>query len=277
MSAHITEQEVTELRDLATRTVEVARRAGADDCEVLIRGGNELTVKVRKGEPELVQEAGSRALGLRVQKGGRRAVTYTSDLRPEALAAFCAETVALAALAEPDEFGAPPDPSELARELPELDLYDPAVAEVDAAWAMRQAIAGEPVDVVFVGSCTNSRLSDLRDAAAVLRGRTIDPRVRMLVVPGSERVKREAEAEGLHEVFRAAGAQWREPGCSMCIGMNGDIARPGELVVSTSNRNFEGRQGKGVRTVLASPATAAASAIAGAIADPRQLPGAQAA
>jgi 3-isopropylmalate/(R)-2-methylmalate dehydratase large subunit len=134
-----------------------------------------------------------------------------------------------------------------------------------------QAIAGTAVDVVFVGSCTNSRLSDLRAAAEVLRGRRVDPRVRMLVVPGSERVKREAEAEGLHEVFRAAGADWREPGCSMCIGMNGDIARPGELVVSTSNRNFEGRQGKGVRTVLASPATAAASAIAGVIADPRAL------
>ncbi|MCE3005189.1 MAG: 3-isopropylmalate dehydratase large subunit [Xanthomonadaceae bacterium] len=134
-----------------------------------------------------------------------------------------------------------------------------------------QAIAGTLVDVVFVGSCTNSRLSDLRAAAEVLRGRRIDPRVRMLVVPGSERVKREAEAEGLHEVFRAAGAEWREPGCSMCIGMNGDIARPGELVVSTSNRNFEGRQGKGVRTVLASPATAAASAVRGAIADPRAL------
>jgi 3-isopropylmalate/(R)-2-methylmalate dehydratase large subunit len=134
-----------------------------------------------------------------------------------------------------------------------------------------QAIAGTPVDVVFVGSCTNSRLSDLRAAAAVLRGRRVSPRVRMLVVPGSERVKREAEAEGLHEVFRAAGADWREPGCSMCIGMNGDIARPGELVVSTSNRNFEGRQGKGVRTVLASPATAAASAVAGVIADPRAL------
>ncbi|MBP6627969.1 MAG: TldD/PmbA family protein [Kofleriaceae bacterium] len=156
MSAHITEQEVTELRDLATRTVEVARRAGADDCEVLIRGGNELTVKVRKGEPELVQEAGSRALGLRVQKGGRRAVTYTSDLRPEALAAFCAETVALAALAEPDEFGAPPDPSELARELPELDLYDPAVAEVDAAWAMRQAIAGEQAAFGYDPRISNS-------------------------------------------------------------------------------------------------------------------------
>jgi 3-isopropylmalate/(R)-2-methylmalate dehydratase large subunit len=134
-----------------------------------------------------------------------------------------------------------------------------------------QPIAGTPVDVVFVGSCTNSRLSDLRAAADVLRGRRVSPGVRMLVVPGSERVRREAEAEGLHEVFRGAGADWREPGCSMCIGMNGDIARPGELVVSTSNRNFEGRQGKGVRTVLASPATAAASAVAGAIVDPRSL------
>jgi 3-isopropylmalate/(R)-2-methylmalate dehydratase large subunit len=128
------------------------------------------------------------------------------------------------------------------------------------------SIAGQPVDVVFIGSCTNARLPDLRDAAAVLRGRRVHPRVRMLVVPGSEAVKRAAEAEGLDRVFREAGAQWREPGCSMCIGMNGDIARPGELVVSTSNRNFEGRQGPGVRTVLASPATAAASAIAGAIA-----------
>jgi 3-isopropylmalate/(R)-2-methylmalate dehydratase large subunit len=130
-------------------------------------------------------------------------------------------------------------------------------------------IAGERVDVVFVGSCTNSRINDLRDAAAILRGRRIADHVRMLVVPGSERIKREAEAEGLDRVFRAAGAEWREPGCSMCLGMNGDIARPGELVVSTSNRNFEGRQGKGVRTVLASPATAAASAVAGVVADPR--------
>ena len=130
-------------------------------------------------------------------------------------------------------------------------------------------IAGERVDVVFVGSCTNSRINDLRDAAAILRGRRIAPHVRMLVVPGSERIKREAESEGLDRVIRAAGAEWREPGCSMCLGMNGDIARPGELVVSTSNRNFEGRQGKGVRTVLASPATAAASAVAGVVADPR--------
>jgi len=134
-----------------------------------------------------------------------------------------------------------------------------------------QGIAGVPVDVVFVGSCTNSRLPDLKEAAAVLKGLKVHVGVRMLVVPGSEQVKREAEAIGLHEVFRAAGAEWREPGCSMCLGMNGDIAKPGELVVSTSNRNFEGRQGKGVRTVLASPATAAAAAVAGVIVDPRKF------
>jgi len=133
-----------------------------------------------------------------------------------------------------------------------------------------QPMQGSRVDVVFVGSCTNSRLSDLREAAGVLRGRHIAAGVRMLVVPGSEAVRRDAEAEGLHEVFRAAGAEWRVPGCSMCIAMNGDLAQPGQLVVSTSNRNFEGRQGKGARTVLASPATAAASAVAGAIADPRE-------
>jgi 3-isopropylmalate/(R)-2-methylmalate dehydratase large subunit len=130
---------------------------------------------------------------------------------------------------------------------------------------------GMPVDVVFVGSCTNSRLPDLREAAAVLRGRRVASGVRMLVVPGSEAVRRAAEAEGLHEVFRAAGAEWRVPGCSMCIAMNGDLAQPGQLVVSTSNRNFEGRQGKGARTVLASPATAAASAVAGFVADAREL------
>jgi 3-isopropylmalate/(R)-2-methylmalate dehydratase large subunit len=130
---------------------------------------------------------------------------------------------------------------------------------------------GMPVDVVFVGSCTNSRLPDLREAAAVLRGRRVASGVRMLVVPGSEAVRRAAEAEGLHEVFRAAGAEWRVPGCSMCIAMNGDLAQPGQLVVSTSNRNFEGRQGKGARTVLASPATAAASAVAGFVADARDV------
>ena len=130
----------------------------------------------------------------------------------------------------------------------------------------------QAVDRVFIGSCTNSRLEDLRAAAAVMRGRIVASGVTALVVPGSEAVRREAEAEGLHTAFLNAGAEWREPGCSMCIGMNGDIGRPGELVVSTSNRNFIGRQGKGVRTVLAGPATAAASAIAGHIADPREYP-----
>jgi 3-isopropylmalate/(R)-2-methylmalate dehydratase large subunit len=137
--------------------------------------------------------------------------------------------------------------------------------------AENRPMLGMPVNVVFIGSCTNSRLSDLREAAGILRGRKVAKSVRMLVVPGSEQVKRAAEKEGLHEVFLAAGAEWREAGCSMCLGMNGDVAARGELCVSTSNRNFEGRQGIGARTVLASPLTAAASAIAGRIADPRPL------
>ncbi|TWI06126.1 3-isopropylmalate/(R)-2-methylmalate dehydratase large subunit [Luteimonas cucumeris] len=133
------------------------------------------------------------------------------------------------------------------------------------------ALAGRPVDVVFVGSCTNSRLSDLRQVASVLRGRRVHPRVRMLVVPGSEQVKRAAEAEGIDRIVRDAGAEWREPGCSMCIAMNGDLVGPGQLAVSTSNRNFEGRQGKGARTLLASPLTAAACAVMGVVADPRDF------
>ncbi len=132
-------------------------------------------------------------------------------------------------------------------------------------------VLGRPIDVVFIGSCTNSRISDLRAAAAVLKGRKVNPRVRTLVVPGSQEVKRQAIAEGLPEIFRAAGCDWREPGCSMCIAMNGDQLQPGQYSVSTSNRNFEGRQGKGGRTFLASPQTAAASAIAGAVADVRTL------
>ncbi len=132
-------------------------------------------------------------------------------------------------------------------------------------------MTGNAVDVVFVGSCTNGRLSDIRETARVLRGRKIADGVRMLVVPGSQQVKKEAEAEGLDRIIIAAGAEWREAGCSMCIGMNGDTVPSGKLSVSTSNRNFEGRQGIGARTVLASPATAAASAVSGVIADPRTL------
>jgi 3-isopropylmalate/(R)-2-methylmalate dehydratase large subunit len=136
-----------------------------------------------------------------------------------------------------------------------------------------QPIAGQPVEVVFIGSCTNSRISDLRQAAAALAGRHAADGVRLMVVPGSQQVKAQAEREGLHEVFRAAGAEWRESGCSMCIAMNGDQLSPGQYAVSTSNRNFEGRQGRGGRTLLASPLTAAASAIAGVVTDPRTLPG----
>jgi 3-isopropylmalate/(R)-2-methylmalate dehydratase large subunit len=134
-----------------------------------------------------------------------------------------------------------------------------------------ESLLGKPVQTVFVGSCTNGRISDLRDAAAVMRGRRVADSVRMLVVPGSQQVKRQAEAEGLADVFRAAGAEWRESGCSMCIAMNGDQARAGDYVVSTSNRNFEGRQGPGARTLLASPLTAAASAVCGVVTDPRTM------
>jgi 3-isopropylmalate/(R)-2-methylmalate dehydratase large subunit len=135
------------------------------------------------------------------------------------------------------------------------------------------SVLGQPIDVVFIGSCTNSRLSDLREAARVLRGRRVSDGVRVLVVPGSTDVKRQAEEEGLADVFRAAGAEWREAGCSMCLAMNGDELSPGQYSVSTSNRNFEGRQGPGGRTFLASPVTAAASAVAGCVADARQLTG----
>ena len=156
------------------------------------------------------------------------------------------------------------------------------IADPDARAALEKALkymgleggkplVGHKVDVVFIGSCTNSRISDLRTAASVLKGRKVNPEVRVLVVPGSQEVKRQAAAEGLPEIFRAAGADYREPGCSMCLAMNGDMVEPGQYSVSTSNRNFEGRQGPGARTFLASPLTAAASAITGVVTDVRSL------
>ena len=134
-----------------------------------------------------------------------------------------------------------------------------------------QPLRDRPVQVVFIGSCTNARISDLELAAKVFRGRKVAPGVRALVVPGSQQVKREAEALGLAQVFIDAGAEWRESGCSMCLGMNGDTVDAGNYCVSTSNRNFEGRQGAGARTLLASPATAAAAAVLGRVADPREF------
>src|SRR5215212_9810624 len=162
---------------------------------------------------------------------------------------------------DPEHAGDPAARKALAKALTYMDLRP------------GEPLLGRPVDVVFIGSCTNSRISDLRQAAQLLRGRKVDPGTRVLVVPGSQDVKRQAEAEGLAEVFWAAGAEWREAGCSMCLAMNGDQLTPGQYAVSTSNRNFEGRQGMGGRTFLASPLTAAASAIAGRIADARPLVG----
>ena len=161
-----------------------------------------------------------------------------------------------------------PEPSSLA------DPSDRAALEKALRYMGIEAgkpLLGKAIDVVFVGSCTNSRITDLRAAAGVLKGRKVADSVRMLVVPGSAQVKKQAEEEGLDAVFRAAGAEWREPGCSMCIAMNGDQIEAGQYAVSTSNRNFEGRQGKGGRTLLASPETAAACAVTGKVTDVRTL------
>jgi 3-isopropylmalate/(R)-2-methylmalate dehydratase large subunit len=134
-----------------------------------------------------------------------------------------------------------------------------------------EALEGLRIDRAFIGSCTNSRLSDLRAAASVVKGRKVSPHVKALVVPGSSTVKREAEAEGLDRIFRAAGFDWRESACSMCAGVNDDKVSPGERCLSSSNRNFEGRQGPGARTHLASPAMVAAAAVTGEIVDLRKL------
>jgi 3-isopropylmalate/(R)-2-methylmalate dehydratase large subunit len=161
-----------------------------------------------------------------------------------------------------------PDPDQLGDYAKKLAL-DKALNYMDLQPGQR--LLGKPVDVVFIGSCTNSRISDLREAARLIEGRRVADTVRMLVVPGSQKIKRQAEAEGLDKVFKTAGAEWREAGCSMCIAMNGDQLSPGQYAVSTSNRNFEGRQGKGGRTFLTSPLTAAATAVNGVITDPREL------
>ncbi len=163
--------------------------------------------------------------------------------------------------------GRVPDPAQMA-DASQKSAHEKALTYMNLRPG--EPLLGHPVDVVFIGSCTNGRLSDLQMAASVLKGKKVSPKTRVLVVPGSQAVKRQAEQEKLHEIFLAAGCEWREPGCSMCIAMNGDMLQPGQYSVSTSNRNFEGRQGQGGRTFLASPLTAAASAIAGAVADPRK-------
>ena len=164
--------------------------------------------------------------------------------------------------------GSVPDPSSFE------DAADREAAERALAYMALEPgtpIAEIAVDRVFIGSCTNARIDDLRVVAAIVGGRKVDPSVRAMVVPGSAAVRRQAEEEGLDEVFRRAGFEWRLAGCSMCLGMNPDVLAPGERCASTSNRNFEGRQGAGGRTHLVSPATAAAAALTGRLADVREV------
>ncbi|HET6416841.1 MAG TPA: 3-isopropylmalate dehydratase large subunit [Polyangiales bacterium] len=208
------------------------------------------------------------------------AVERWSQLRTDDGAAFDKTVVIDANKLEPMiTYGTNPGMGmQLSAQMPTTDAFDDPSQRAAFEKAMRymglepgQPLLGKKIDVVFIGSCTNSRIGDLRMAAGVFSGRKVADGVRTLVVPGSHDIKKQAEAEGLDRIFKEAGAEWREPGCSMCIAMNGDNLEPGQYAVSTSNRNFEGRQGKGGRTFLASPLTAAAAAVTGQVTDPRSL------
>jgi 3-isopropylmalate/(R)-2-methylmalate dehydratase large subunit len=230
---------------------------------------DETTIEYLRGRPNAPQGA-----------AWESAVEYWRTLRTDPDAEFDAEVVLDATTLAPYVTwgtnpgqggpleGAVPDPASF-EDAAERTAAEKALAYMDLT-------AGTPlrdiqVDTVFVGSCTNGRIEDLRAAASVIRGRSVAEGVRMLVVPGSMRVRRQAEQEGLHEVFQAAGAEWRQAGCSMCLGMNPDQLAPGERSASTSNRNFEGRQGRGGRTHLVSPLVAAATAVTGRLTSPAEL------
>jgi 3-isopropylmalate/(R)-2-methylmalate dehydratase large subunit len=209
------------------------------------------------------------------------ALEYWESLRTDDDAVFDTEVVIDAGELSPYvTWGTNPGQgAPLASTVPDPESYadHPSRAAAERALAYMDLQPGTPlhdiaVDTVFLGSCTNSRMEDLRAAAGILRGRHVAPGVRMLVVPGSMEVKQQAEAEGLHEMFTAAGAEWRTAGCSMCVGMNPDRLAPGQRAASTSNRNFEGRQGKGGRTHLVSPQVAAATAVTGKLTAPADLP-----
>ena len=238
-------------------------------CNMSIEGGaragmiapDDTTIEYLRGRPRAPQGADWEA-----------AVARWRQLRTDKDAEFDASVALSAASLEPMvTFGTNPGMV--------VGISEPVPESSDASFRKAleymkvesgKPMTGHAVDVVFIGSCTNGRLSDIEEAARVLEGRKVAAGVRMLVVPGSEQVKKDAEDRGLDKIILEAGAEWREAGCSMCIGMNGDVALPGQLSVSTSNRNFEGRQGVGARTVLASPATAAAAAVEGKVADPRK-------
>ncbi|WP_295477435.1 3-isopropylmalate dehydratase large subunit [uncultured Sutterella sp.] len=206
------------------------------------------------------------------------AVEYWKTLASDPDAKFDAEVVLDASKLEPQvTWGTNPgQTTTITGCVPTLDSFENVVARESAENALAytelkggQAMTTVPIDTVFIGSCTNGRIEDFRAAAEVLRGRKVAPGVRALAVPGSAVVREMAEAEGIAQIFRDAGFEWRLPGCSMCLAMNDDRAEPGSRVASTSNRNFIGRQGRGSRTHLMSPASAAAAAVAGRIADPR--------
>jgi 3-isopropylmalate/(R)-2-methylmalate dehydratase large subunit len=229
---------------------------------------DETTYQYLAGKPEAPQgEAWERALEAWKQFPGDPGAAFDRS-----------ETLDVSALAPMITFGTNPGMSiPVNGRLPraadfkdgQRETFTKAMAYMDLREG--EALLDHPVDVVFIGSCTNGRLSDLRQAAGLMKGKKVAPGIRALVVPGSHIVKQQAENEGLDRIFMEAGAEWRQPGCSMCIAMNGDQLEPGQYAVSTSNRNFEGRQGKGGRTFLASPLTAAAAAITGKVADPRAL------
>ena len=209
------------------------------------------------------------------------AIEEWRELRTDADATFDAEVVLQAEQIEPFvTWGTNPGQGlPLSASVPDPESFGTAAERNTAARALEymDLSPGMPlrsiaVDTVFLGSCTNGRMEDLRAAASVLKGHKVAGGVRMLVVPGSMRVRKQAEAEGLHEVFLEAGAEWRSAGCSMCLGMNPDQLAPGERSASTSNRNFEGRQGRGGRTHLVSPLVAAATAVRGTLSSPEDLP-----
>jgi 3-isopropylmalate/(R)-2-methylmalate dehydratase large subunit len=250
-------------------------------CNLTIEGGgragmiapDDTTIAYLQGRPHAPREADWDA-----------AVAVWADLRSDEDARYDRSVVIDATALEPTvTWGTTPAQSvAVTGRVPDPEAFaDPAARESGRrALAYMGLTAGTAiediaVDVVFIGSCTNGRIEDLRAAAAVLAGHRVSQGVRTLVVPGSAQVKAQAEAEGLDGIFRSAGAQWRNAGCSMCVGMNPDILQPGERCASTSNRNFEGRQGRGGRTHLVSPAMAAAAAVAGHFVDIRGLDGRQ--
>jgi 3-isopropylmalate/(R)-2-methylmalate dehydratase large subunit len=266
---------VIEYRGDAVRNLSMAGRLTV--CNMSIEAGaragliapDDTTFSYLEGRPHAPRGAGWEA-----------ALDYWRSLPTDPGATFDKEvTLDAAALTPFVTWGTNPgQAAPLTSSVPDPDTMDDAGDRATAlrALAYMGLTAGTPlrdieVNTVFVGSCTNGRLEDLRAAASVLRGRKVAEGVRMLVVPGSMDVKAAAEQEGLDEVFTAAGAQWRSAGCSMCLGMNPDTMAPGERSASTSNRNFEGRQGKGSRTHLVSPQVAAATAVTGRLTAPADL------